>query len=152
MKNAEKRQILVDRYIDFFHLAYIMLGNKEDAMDAVQEAVVSTLTCRGVREVEAYCFQAVRFAAINILRRRSRLKSLEGLDVADDNRQEQLLTRLGELRDELPEAIRSLVVLHDEQDFSYQQLASLSGLSVSSVRRKIAEAHQQMKDQLEKDI
>ena len=149
MNRTQKRQQLVDNYLDFYRLAWVMLRDEQDAKDTVQEAIVRTLTHLGVSDVKAYCFRTVRNIAIDVLRRRLRHRSLDGIDTADNSETDARLMRVAQLRDNLPNDLRDLVVLHHNQGYTYQQLATLTGLSVSTVRRRITEAYDIIKKQLD---
>ena len=48
--------------------------------------------------------------------------------------------------------MRALVELHDEEGYSMAELAALTGLSPSSVGRKIEEAHKILKKRIEEEI
>ena len=152
MKRAEKRQALVDHYIDFYSLAMAMLRDEQDAQDAVQEGIVKTLVKLHVDNAVAYCRQAVRNAAIDIMRHRKRIKNLDGIDIAADTEHDELLRRVSDAKEDLPETTRALIELHDEEGYSFAKLAALTGLSVSSVRRYIEEAHIELKNKIKREI
>ncbi len=153
MKNAEKRRLLEVHYLDFFSLAMAMLRNVQDASDAVQDAMVQVLTTRSkIDDVKSYTFQSVRNAALAIMRHRQRMTSLTG-DLPDSEATHmERLRQVGRLRDELPESMRALVELHDEEGYTFAELAPLTGLSVSSIRRRIDEAHEILKKRIENEI
>lgn len=155
MNRAETRQQLVDHYLEFYTLAFAMLHNEEDAKDAVQEALVRTMVKHRVDQPVQYCFQTVRHVAIDMLRHRRRVMPLEGMDVADsvsDNADDWvLLQKVMRLRNELPRILRTLVVLHDQKGYTYDNIAALTGMSKMSVRRRLREAHETMKERIKKD-
>lgn len=72
MKAARKRHILEEHYLDFYSRAVAIINDEDDAKDAVQEAVVKTLTRIGLRDEVGYCFRATENECINILRRHRR--------------------------------------------------------------------------------
>lgn len=152
MKNAEKRRLLEAHYLDFFSLAMAILRNVQDASDAVQDAMVQVLTTRDIDDVKSYTFKTVRNAAFAIMRYRKSIVPL-GNDRPDYGAvHEERLRSVGQLRDELPETMRALVELHDEEGYSMAELAALTGLSPSSVGRKIEEAHKILKKRIEEEI
>lgn len=154
MKNAEKRRLLEDNYLGFFSLAMAMLRNEDDARDAVQEALVRVLSGHGMvkKDVLGYTFQTVRHCAIDILRHRRMFVPLTG-DMADTSAiHEQRLRQVATLRDELPEALRSLVELHDEEGYTLAELSALTGLKVITVRRHLDEAHTILRKRIENEI
>ena len=152
MKNAEKRRQLEANYLKFFSLAMAMLRDADDAKDAVQEAVVKVLTARHVDDVVSYAFTTVRNEAVNIIRRRRNVVRLTG-DYADDAAQHaERLNEVARLRDELPESVRALVVLHDEEGYSFDDLAVITGVPATTLRRRLSEAHEMLKKRLEEEI
>lgn len=152
MKSAEKRRLLEDNYLNFFSLAMAMLRNADDAKDAVQETIVKVLTTHNIDDVVKYSFKTLRNEAINIIRHRQRMSSLGG-DVVDEVSKHEIRLRLvADACDGLPEALRALVELHDVEDYTLAELSALTGLSVSTVRRRLEEAHEMMKKQIEEEI
>lgn len=138
----------------FFSLAMAMLRDEQDARDAVQEALVRVLTSSSVirRDWLAYTYKAVRHCAIDILRHRRMFVPLRD-DMADSyGVHEERLRQVARLRDELPEALRSLVELHDEEDYTLAELSAMTGLSVTTIRRRLDEAHKILKEQIENEI
>lgn len=156
MLKAEIRQQLVDHYLDFYTLAYSMLADKDDARDAVQEALTHTMAKRRLDDPMNYCYQAVRHSAIDIIRHRSRFVHLESQmldeivkdEPVENDSYSQLLNRATHLRDKLPSALRALVILHDEKGLSYERLAKLTGMSSMTIRRRLNEVHVKMKKEL----
>lgn len=154
MKNAEKRQILVDNYVGFFSLAMAILRDEQEARDAVQEALVKVLSGHSLikRDVLSYTYQTVRHCAFDILRHRQRFVPLHE-DMADVSATHvERLRLVARIRDELPETLRSLVELHDEEGYTLSELAALTGLSLATVRRRLDEAHVFLKRRIENEI
>ena len=152
MNQRQKRQILVDRYLDFYGMALAILRDTDDAKDAVQEALVKTLAKRHVADPAAYCSRAVRNECITTLRRRSRTGlasciEMLGLSLADTP-PDMLPERAMQLTDELSEVDKALVNLHDIEGMTYDELALLTGSSATQIRRIVAGAHQYLKKRL----
>ena len=105
-----------------------------------------------IDDVKSYTFQSVRNAALAIMRHQQRMTSLTG-DLPDSEATHmERLRQVGRLRDELPESMRALVELHDEEGYTFAELTPLTGLSVSSIRRRIDEAHEILKKRIENEI
>lgn len=156
MERAKIRQLLVDHYLDFYTLAYKMLEDDDDARDAVQEALTRTMSRIKLDDPMNFCYTTLRHSAIDILRHRQRMVHIEG-DFADEGQDEDaatsyatLLEEAARLRDDLPRALRSLVILHDEQGMGYDELARLTGISRMTIRRKLKKVHNMMRIELEK--
>ena len=152
MKSAEKRRQLEANYLNLFSLAMAMLRDADDAKDAVQEAMVKVLTTRHIKDVVGYSVATVRNEAINIIRRRSRVIRMD-YECADDGAEwAERLRMVGRLRDELPDAQRALVELHDEEGYSFNELAVITGVPATTLRRRLDEAHETMKKRIEEEI
>ena len=152
MKNAEKRRLLEEHYLDFFSLAMSILRDADDAGDAVQEALVHVLTKRHIDNVMSYTYQSVRNASLAIIRHRKRMVPL-GENVPDiDLAHEERLKKVRNLCDELPDTMRALVELYDQDGYTLKELAKITNTSASSVRRRIDEAHNILKKRIEEEI
>lgn len=138
--------------MDFYAMAVGMLRDDDDARDAVQEAVARTLARVAVNDPVAYCFQTVRHVAIDIMRRNMRALSLDDADLATDPEREALYRRLWHLHGTLPDMEQTIIELHDIEGYTYDEIATLTGLSKSTVRRHIKRIHKTMKDNLEYGI
>ena len=156
MNRAETRQQLVDHYLDYYALAMAMLNDDDDARDAVREALARTLAMPLLKKPVEYCYQTVRHVAVDMLRYRRRTKPLEEGEMADENNDAEsyttLLERVRKVQEGLPTAMRALLRLRYEKELSYKELEKLTGLSVITIRRKLKEAKQMMKEQLEGKI
>ena len=154
MLKGEIRQQLVDHYLDFYTLAYSILEDDDDARDTVQEALARTMAKSHVDDAMNYCYQTVRRVSIDILRYRKRIVPLNVDLACEDNDEETngsyaaLLKSVMQLRNKLPSAIRSLVILHDEQGMGYAELSKLTGMSSMTIRRRLKEAHVMMRYKL----
>ena len=74
----------------------------------------------------------------------------EALD--NDPSYADLLEHVRHLRNGLPQAMRSLVTLRYEKDLSIGELSKLTGMSIMTVKRKLREAKQILKERLEEQI
>ncbi len=157
MNRAEIRQQLVDHYLDYYALAYAMLEDGDDARDAVQEALARTMAAPLLKDPSGYCYQTVRRLAVDTLRRRKVTipmseADIEDVSMAQDTSYADLLERVRHLRNGLPQAMRSLVSLRYEKDLSIGELSKLTGMSIMTVKRKLREAKQILKERLEEQI
>ena len=66
-----------------------------------------------------------------------------------DQRKREAITSLFELVDTLPHKQRELVLLKFQQDFSYQEISDVTGLSVSNVGYILHQAIRSLKQQWE---
>ena len=141
MKRAEKRQLLVDHYLDFYSVAMAILKDEDDAREAVQEALVKTMLQLGVRDVCSYCARVVKNNSLAILKRKCRQVSLDEMMLVTDYEHEELLRIVAEKKEELSDIAKALVELHDEDGYTLSEVAGMMQMSVSTVKRILANAH-----------
>ncbi len=155
MNRAETRQQLVDHYLDYYALAKSMLNDDDDARDAVQEALARTMAMPLLQKPVAYCFQTVRRVAVDTMRYRMRTRSIEEYELPDESDEgdsyAMLLERVGMLREGMPSATKALLKLRYEKGLTYSELEKLTGLSMITIRRRLKEAKQIIKEKLEEE-
>jgi RNA polymerase sigma-70 factor (ECF subfamily) len=133
-----------------FASAYRILGNAEDADDALQEAFLHLLRrnrdCRGsedVRDWGAYLKVVATRCAIDILRSRPkwRTENVESIDLHDSGdsdpsrlaSQRQKADMLREALSSIPERDAQVFALRWFDDLSYEMIATQMNLSISQV-------------------
>ncbi len=162
MSEAAVDRDLVDRYLAgephafdelvrrheprVYNLAYRMLGRREDARDAAQDAFVSALrklpTFRGEAAFSTWLHRVAVNACYDILRKRKREPHLAevpevaatGSDPSDVAAAAVDVQRalLG-----VPEGYRAVLILHDAQDLSYEETANILGVPVGTVKSRL---------------
>ena len=153
---------LVERYERaLFNLSYRLLGHQQAAEDATQEAFLSAF-----RAIHGFAGGNVRSWLLRIaaneckdeLRRRSRKDHADSLDVMFDSQEhhvevadpgesaEILVLRaeqasvLNDLLLALPYEQREAIVLIDVYDFRYEEVASMTAVSVGTVKSRVHSA------------
>ena len=134
---------MADEYAGrLYAVAYRMLGNRADAEDAVQRAL---LKCFAAREsysprwaVSTWLYRSVANVCIDELRRRK----VRGENVSiDELRAEprQVGQRLDLTRalDRVPREARMLMALHYVNGLGYRELAAIRGISVNTVKSQL---------------
>jgi RNA polymerase sigma-70 factor, ECF subfamily len=136
-----------------FRVAYRLLGNEADALDAVQDGFVKVLRhvdrFRGRCALKTWVLRVVSNAALDLgrqRRRRSARLSAAAVgkpDAYDPTRELNDLDR-SDLRDmvtaalaELPEAQRQTFVLHVEGGLSYRDVAEALGVPIGTVMSRL---------------
>ena len=114
-----------------------MLRTKDEAEDAVQEAVVSTLVRVGIGNPCAYCKRAVYTQCINILRRNKRVIHTDEIAANVADAEAESVPDIGRALASLSEIERALVGLHFEGGWSLKQLAGLTDQSEITMRRQM---------------
>jgi RNA polymerase sigma-70 factor (ECF subfamily) len=155
-----------------YRVAYRLLGNEADALDAVQDGFVKALThlpgFQGRSTFKTWLLRVVSNAALDLGRRRARKEgvSLDGLGAGDRERFEPLTREdpaggleRGDLRRlldralaTLPEAQRRTFVLHAEADLSYREVAEVLEISIGTVMSRLFYARQKLRAYLSRWI
>jgi len=127
-----------------YRVAYRLLGNEADALDAVQNGFVKALThlpgFQGRSTFKTWLLRVVSNASLDFGRQRGRRESLsmDGLG-AQERRQ------LHDALDRLPEAQRRTFVLHAEGELSYREVADILGISIGTVMSRLYYARQKLR-------
>ncbi|MBI4497211.1 MAG: sigma-70 family RNA polymerase sigma factor [Chloroflexi bacterium] len=159
---------LVEHYQgQVYHLAYRMLGDATAAEDVAQEAFFSAYRAlasfRG-QNFRAWLFRITVNACHDWQRKRQRHPE-RSLDALTDNREDDELkipadvespedmALLGELShllqaglDHLPADQRSVVVLSDIQGLSYEEIATVTGASLGTVKSRLSRGRARLRD------
>lgn len=148
-------------------LALQMLGNRDDAMDVTQDAMLrffSTLkSFDAARGVRPWLFTIVRNQVRDLWRRRQRrpadaaggsddlvaqLAAPQASPEADLHRRE-LKERVWCALAALPAEKREIIVLRDFHDLSYSELAQVLGIPIGTVMSRLHGARRRLRAQLE---
>lgn len=147
-----------------YRVAYRLLGNEADALDAVQEAFIKALTHLPGFErrssFKTWLLRIVSNAALDLGRQRSRREALgaeaarrpeheagsaHGFDPIERVEQEDLRQALDAALRELPEAQRRTFVLHVDAGLSYREVAEVMKISIGTVMSRLFYARQKLK-------
>ena len=141
---------LYQRYArDVYRFSFYLSGNPVLAQDITSETFVLCLTSSEpirVKTVKGYLFTIARNLYLKECRKNARRADLDDsipdatinieLAAASKERLHAVLKAL----QELPEADRSALLMRADDNMSYQQIASVLGLSLSAVKVKIHRA------------
>src|SRR5579885_3494945 len=144
-----------------YRVAYRLLGNEADALDAVQEGFVKALThldsFRGRSSFKTWLLRVVCNAALDLGRQRGRREaiSLEAAEADDDRglpvvaddpaaglERADVRRHLDQALAALPEAQRRTFVLHADAGLSYREVADALGISIGTVMSRLFYARQ----------
>jgi len=152
-----------------YRVAYRLLSNEADALDAVQEAFVKALShlpsFEGRSSFKTWLLRVVSNAALDLGRQRGRREAVSMDALGQKNREdlEPLFTEepgkgleRADLRQvlqgalaKLPAAQRQTFVLHAEAELSYREIADALGISIGTVMSRLFYARQRLKAILE---
>ena len=156
-----------------FFLALQLMGNRDDAMDVAQEALLrffKTLhrfDCR--RPVRPWLFQIVRNRVVDLYRRK-KVRRHDSIDATDhdgnpylvlvdstvnperDVARSELRVRLLEALGELSSIQREILVLRDYQDLSYSEIADTLNIPIGTVMSRLHGARKRLRQKLQNDL
>lgn len=149
-----------------YNLCYKMLGNREDAEDAVQEAFIKIFRAlndyRGDSRFSTWIYRIAVNTCNDMLRRKNRVQVISLYEQQEDgeetelqipeegNTPEELLERkltresvdLG--LQALPEEQRTILLLREIQGLSYEEIAEIQHLDGGTVRSRIHRARKKL--------
>lgn len=164
---------IVERYQHkIYRYVKRLVGNETDAEDITQEVFLKALnSLHGFREestLQTWLFRIATNLCRDTIRRRQREKGWlplwrstdseeeEGaIDLPDTREeperlllQEELSKVLHEAIDRLPIAMRQVIVLHDIESLSYEEVAQSLGVPVGTVKSRLFHARARLRDAL----
>ena len=162
-------QVLSQRHCDeIYRYALGLLGNKADAEDAAQEALLrlwNHLPRLKLFNIRAWLFQTTRNYCLDQIRRRSRNASpnadpdeileewpddlaVDPSFAADSSLQ---LEQARKALLKLPETLRSVFVLYEVNGLRYREIASTLGMPVNTVKVNLLRARQKLSKLIHKE-
>lgn len=151
------RQWVAQYQDEAWSLARFLLKDGSEAEDATQEAFTSLWRHREAiaeESVKAWLMKATRNECFDRLRRRRPQTELQESHSVEEGgpmtvlQQGQLATTLARAIASLGEPYRSLVVLRDVQQQSYEAVSATLNLSLSQVKVYLYRARKQLREQL----
>lgn len=146
-----------------FNLARWLMGNEHDARDCVQDAYVRAFQAferfRG-GDGKPWLLTIVRNVCYSKLRKVRAAapagefdEMLHGAVDEPSERAERLrreadLELLHETMAELPEAMREVIVLHDLEQLSYKEIATVVGIPLGTVMSRLARARMRLQQEV----
>lgn len=169
---AAREELAREHRTPLYVFALQLLGDREDALDVAQEAMLRFflhLHRFDVRRpVKPWLFQIVR-NCVHDLHRRRRIRRHDSLDEPQedgrrrelvdetvdperDARQSQLRLRLWESLRRLSEPQREILVLRDYHDLSYAEIAAALDIPVGTVMSRLHGARKRLREHLQADL
>lgn len=147
-----------------FSVALRMCANSDDAQDCLQDAMLRIYKAlpnfKGQSSFSTWAYRITMNTCLDDMRRK-KVRQTASLDALldlgwsptdEDDTPERHLSN-AELRRELSRAIQSLpedmraaVVLRDVQGFSYEEIASMLGANVGTVKSRISRGREKLRD------
>ena len=174
--NAFNRLVL-EHQTTVYNLAYRIMGEGDSASDAAQEAFISAYkNLRHYRggSFKAWLMRIVTNACYDELRRRKRrpAASLEALTVVEKGpdaeaeaslvaqdetpedfaQRRELAREIQTCLDDLPEDMKSVVVMSDVMGMDYNEIAASTGAALGTVKSRLSRARARMRDCLRQNV
>jgi RNA polymerase sigma-70 factor (ECF subfamily) len=156
---------LVQKYQDrLYNTVVHVVGNAEDAKDAVQEAFVQAFlkleSFQGASAFYTWLYRIGFNVAATHCRRRGAMRSAERIAVTDGHPQnaaddpgerlerEERCRQVRQAISQLPEEHRVVLVLREMDGCCYETIAEILDLPVGTVRSRLHRARMQLREQL----
>ncbi len=144
-----------------YSVCFHMMGNREDAQDCAQEAMLRAFRAFGSFRQDASFSTWITRIAMNVctdaLRKRRSVVSLDAMreetnfDLPDTAptaytrlEQKERMRLLREGLDELPEEMRQIIVLRDMRGMSYEEIAETLELPLGTVKSRVSRAREKL--------
>jgi len=147
-----------------FRLALRITSNREEAEDIVQDTLIKLWNQRNewsaIRNMETYSMTVCRNLALDAINKSERHNiSLDETahDQPDTSRmqdevlmRQQQMDRIRAIIQQLPEKQRTIILLRDIEEKSYQEIAEIMGINLSDVKVNLFRARQTLKAKINK--
>lgn len=153
---------LVRRYQNaYFRFAVRMLGNRDDADDALQSAFVrayrALASCREPARFAAWLYHIVANECLTLAQRRDARERRLVRDVADEvvvGVSEPVIpgddvTDIERALQRLDPPLRAAFLLKHVEELSYEEMSELTGASVSALKMRVKRARDRLQEILE---
>jgi RNA polymerase sigma-70 factor (ECF subfamily) len=151
---------LYDAHVDrVYRLAYRLAGDDELARDFTQETFIRAFerldTFRGEARFSTWLHAIATTVALNGLRKVKRFRTRETvLEAADGvaggvrSAEPDLKTRLRDAIDALPQKYRMVVVMHDVEGYTHEEIAAALGMEVGTSKAQLSRARAKLREAL----
>ena len=164
MRSSEFKLLVLPFSSRLYRLAHSLLGNREEAEDAVQEVYLKLWKMRddleNYKSIEALCVQVTRNHCLDLLRRRKLERAVkeenekergeEFLNPSEEMIRKERAEILNHLINQLPEPQRSLVHFRHIEGKEYSEIEELMDMKENAIRVSISRARKQLKEMLQK--
>jgi RNA polymerase sigma-70 factor (ECF subfamily) len=150
-------RLFKDSYPHMYRMAFSMVEDADDAKDAVNQ--VFTQMWKGKPDVSeesvrGYLLAATRNQCLHLLRQRQLQQQMEEelrqtAEKSSNEEREELLCELQQvINDNLTEQDRRVLQLHYEEEMTYQETATVLGISPSAVNKHITRSLAKIRETL----
>lgn len=152
------KELFLPYYRQLYVTAFKLTGNTEDAEDMVQETYIKLWKLRSklntIHNPEAFCKTIVRNLCLDKLRAQHYdTTTLEKTHATDEETPSVIIERkeanllLYSLIEALPPIQKNIMLLHDVNGFSYEEIEKITGLNKISLRVTLSRARKKIREQ-----
>ena len=160
-------RLFKDSYPQMYRMAFSMVEDADDAKDAVSQVFTQMWKGRpnvSEESLSGYLLAATRNQCLNILRQRQLQQQMEeelrqtaeerlrvgaSAGMSSNQEREELLCELQQvINDNLTEQDRRVLQLHYEEEMTYQETATVLGISPSAVNKHITRSLAKIRETL----
>ena len=144
-----------------FRFSLRIVGNPSEAEDVVQEVFIKLWNQRtelaGISNLEAWCVRLTKNLSIDKIRSKHRRTNELGEAMIVEDKEaspyqlvasNDIINRIKELMDELPEAQKIVMHLRDIEGYSYQEISEQLEMPMSHVKSNLFRARQKIRQKL----
>ena len=143
---------IIENQNRFYRLAYSYVGDREAALDVVQNAILKGLekcdTLRNQDAVKTWFYRIVVNEALQILRARKREELSADREVFEQAYTEPAYDREREVYEavrNLPDPGRTVVILHYYEDLTLKQIAEITDVNLNTVKYRLYSSLERLK-------
>lgn len=149
-----------------FGFAYRMLRDGDKVKDAMQELILRLWNKRKELDansnISAYCFKIMHNICIDELRNEAKLRVSSRTKQSEDPgpnsvlpelnlENKELIQKIRKVVDQLPSKQKTIIELHDFQEFSHPEIAEILDMEVNAVRVNLSRARAKIVAQFKKE-
>jgi len=144
-----------------FRLAKSILRNSDAAQDAVQDLSLKLWEKRGkldeIENIQAFTMRSMRNLCLDAIRQKHNEDEFPAeLEFVEPNPHQQieskdLVTRIREMIDELPELQRTIIRMRDVEGMELSEIAYITSLTENAVSVNLSRGRQKIKDKIMKE-
>ena len=153
------KHLVLTHYGSMYRVAYSILRDRDDAQDAVQDAVAAMWAQRArlseIDNYESFCVKAVKNRCIDMMRTRAARQEFSDEDTVQHgghvNPVEEIEARdslpiVKSLVEQLPPIQREVLRLRSEAGCDLQEIARLTGVTHENARTLLSRARRRLKE------
>jgi RNA polymerase sigma-70 factor (ECF subfamily) len=162
MTSEEFKNKLVPMHQKLYRLCYRFLGTVADAEDAIQEVYIKLWNMRdkltGIQNIEAFSTTVTKNYCLDRLKLKKNVSMddlLANTTIADhaqsplaalENRENSIFVK--QIINTLPDQQQSIIIMRDIEEYSFDEIQSVTGLDINNIRVNLSRARKQVRNEL----